>query len=185
MRAPHFPSTTAPRDMGDDASRRRMPLRRSMVRITAPEVNSTSNVNITMVPGTDCSKPTGGSRRAPALWTSSLSLRGSAAKEANCSGVGWTPVARSVLTSASTGINGAGDAYLVEIRVEILVGVSEANLRRMAGEDGVGEALRDFEPPAVRCQLRGRIGADHAIIESLQVLDHLRGARNPASQQVR
>ena len=86
MRAPHLPSTTAPREIGAEARRRSRPWSRSTTSVTAPLVSSTSIVNITIVPGTACSKPIGGTRRLPAGVTESVSARGIAASAANDAG---------------------------------------------------------------------------------------------------
>lgn len=50
-RAVSLPSTIEPREIGVEASRRSKPSLRSMTSWLAPEVSSTSMVNMTMVPG--------------------------------------------------------------------------------------------------------------------------------------
>ncbi len=75
IRPPHLPVTTSVRLIGADARRRSNPCMRSVTSIELPLVNSTSNVNMTRIPGMACSNPVGMICRCPAAETSSCHTR--------------------------------------------------------------------------------------------------------------
>ena len=68
----------------------------------APLVSRMSIVNITIVPGTACEKPAGGSLRLPALLTESVSCRGAVVSAASDSRVNGWPAAFNAARSATT-----------------------------------------------------------------------------------
>ncbi len=67
----------------------------------APLVPRMSTVNITMMPGTACSKPLGGTIRSPADSTCTLSARGMAARAASPALSGAAPASPVTMRSAS------------------------------------------------------------------------------------
>ena len=72
------------------------------MKLSSPLVKSTSSVNITRIPGTACSNPSGGSLRLPAELTATEIARGRMARSANASLVGAAPLNSMATTSAST-----------------------------------------------------------------------------------
>ena len=162
MRAPHFPSTTAPRDIGEDASRRRIPRRRSMVSVTGAAGEQYQQREHHHGAGHRLFEAVGG---APFPRAADLNgkVRGSASSAAKRSAVGLRAAGTNGRQVGQHGVDGAGDPYLVETRVEFLARAREADLHRMPGEHRIGEAGGDFETAAVTEEFVRRLRADDVV----------------------